>query len=68
MSVRYERKDHVIITFTTDWEGHTTKKSKVHLGGRGGKKPSINAAKRESRQLQMVAQKALGRGVLKLVA
>jgi len=66
MSVRYERNDHVITTFTTD-EGKTTKESKSYLGGRDGRTPSINMAKHKSRLLQMAAQKALGRGALKLV-
>jgi len=67
MSVRYERNDCTITTFTTDDEGRVTKKSKLHLGGRDGRTPTANAAKRASRQLQMAAQGALGRGVLRLV-
>jgi len=59
MTVRYERKVQTITTVTMDDEGHVTRKQE------GFK--SHNAAKRKSRALQMGAQKALGRGVLRLV-
>lgn len=56
------------------WErnGHTLKnleeggKRQVMRGGRDGKTPSINAAKRESRRLQMELDKGLGRGSVRL--
>jgi len=59
MSVRYERKDHIITTITVDDEGHVSRRKEVFR--------TTNAAKRTSHSLQMKAVKALGRGVLKVL-
>jgi len=59
VSIRYERKDHVIWTITTDDDGQVSRREKHHH--------SVAAAKRTSHSLQIVAQKGLGRGVLCLI-
>ena len=61
MSVRYERKNHVITTITVDDEGHVSRIQKSYK--------STNAAKRASVSLQRGSneQGILGRGVLRVI-
>ena len=60
MSVKYERKDHVIWTITTDDEGQVSRREKHYH--------SVAAARRESHSIQIKAQGDLGRGVLCLIS
>ncbi len=57
--IRYERKEHVITTIIQDDAGHVIRTQKNYK--------TINAAKRASRNLQLVDKKRLGGGVVSAI-